>query len=93
MFALSRQVQIACDSPPERHGPAAGVAAPRFEDDETTLDQLKARIAKTADFLRSVDGWPSMPAVRDRLPVGPNKMQMAAPTISFISRFRISIST
>ncbi|TPQ48965.1 DUF1993 domain-containing protein [Prosthecomicrobium hirschii] len=78
MFALSRQVQIACDFAKNATARLAGVEAPRFEDDETTLDQLKARIAKTVDFLRNVDAA-AIDAGGSRqivFPVGPNKMQM-----------------
>jgi uncharacterized protein len=55
MFALTRQVQVACDL--AKHGAArlAGIEPPIFEDNESTIAQLKARIAKTLDFVRSVD--------------------------------------
>ena len=33
----------------------AGVEAPRYEDNETTMDQLKPRIAKTVTYLRTLD--------------------------------------
>ena len=55
MFSLSRQVQIACDQAKNGSARLAGVEPPRFEDNETTIDQLKARIAKTIDFVKSVD--------------------------------------
>jgi hypothetical protein len=32
----------------------AGIEAPKHEDTETTLPELKARIAKTVDFLKTV---------------------------------------
>jgi hypothetical protein len=47
MFALTRQVQVACDQAKNGMAQLAGVEAPKFEDNETTLDQLKERIAKT----------------------------------------------
>lgn len=55
MFALARQVQIACDIAKNGMARLAGVEPPRFEDTETTFEQLKARIAKTVEFLKSLD--------------------------------------
>jgi hypothetical protein len=55
MFALTRQVQIACDGPKNGTSRLAGVEAPRFEDNEATIDELKARIAKTLAYLKTVD--------------------------------------
>src|SRR5215510_1295338 len=55
MFALTRQVQIACDQAKNGASRLAGVEAPRYEDNETTLEQLKARIAKTVAYLRTLD--------------------------------------
>lgn len=54
MFALARQVQIACDTAKGAAARLAGIEVPKHEDTETTLAELKARIAKTVDFLKSV---------------------------------------
>ena len=54
MFALSRQVQIACDTAKGAMARLAGVEIPKHEDTEQTIPELKARIAKTLDFLGSV---------------------------------------
>ena len=54
MHPLSRQVQIACDTAKGAAGRLAAIEVPKHEDTETTLPELKARIAKTLDFLRSV---------------------------------------
>jgi len=53
MFALVRQVQIATDQAKGGVARLAGVDIPKFEDDETSFDQLLARIAKTIAFLDS----------------------------------------
>jgi len=50
---LSRQVQIACDTAKGAAGRLAGLEVPKHEDSETTLPELKARIAKTLDFLKT----------------------------------------
>ena len=54
MFPLSRQVQVACDMIKNGAARLAGQEAPKFEDTEKTMDELKARIAKTIDFVQSV---------------------------------------
>jgi uncharacterized protein len=53
MHPLSRQVQIACDTAKGAAGRLAGIDVPKHEDTETTLPELKARIAKTLDFLKT----------------------------------------
>ena len=52
MFPLSRQVQLTADFAKGAMARLAGVEPPKYEDNETTLDQLKARIAKTLDFVK-----------------------------------------
>lgn len=54
MFPFSRQVQIACDAAKGAVARLAGVEPPKHDDFETTFDELKARIAKTIDFVSSV---------------------------------------
>lgn len=54
MFPLSRQVQITCDTAKGAAARLAGIDIPKHEDTETTLDELKQRIAKTLDFVKSV---------------------------------------
>ena len=54
MFPLARQVQIACDTAKGAVARLAGVDITKHEDTEQTIAQLKARIAKTLDFIGSV---------------------------------------
>lgn len=54
MFPLSRQVQIACDFAKGASGRLAGVELPAYEDNEKTFADLKARIAKTIAFIKSL---------------------------------------
>ncbi|HEY5637860.1 MAG TPA: DUF1993 domain-containing protein [Burkholderiales bacterium] len=54
MFALSRQVQIACDTAKGAVARLAGVEVPKHEDTEQTVAELKARIAKTIAFIETV---------------------------------------
>jgi hypothetical protein len=53
-FPLVRQVQIATDGAKGGIARLAGLEPPVYPDDETTFDQLQARIANTIAFLQSV---------------------------------------
>lgn len=55
MFDLTRQVQVATDQARRGSARLAGVEPPSYEDNETTIAQLKARIAKTLAYLRTLD--------------------------------------
>ena len=54
MFPLSRQVQIACDTAKGAVARLAGVEIPKHEDTEKTFEELKARIAKTLEFIATL---------------------------------------
>ena len=53
MFPLVRQVQIATDMAKGAVARLAGAEVPSYADSETTFEELRARLAKTADFIRS----------------------------------------
>lgn len=54
MFALTRQVQIACDGAKGAVGRLAGVEIPSHPDTEATFAELIARIDKTLAFIEGV---------------------------------------
>ncbi len=54
MLPMTSQVQIACDTAKGVVARLAGVEIPVFEDNEKTLADLKARIAKTIAFIQTV---------------------------------------
>jgi uncharacterized protein len=54
MLPMTTQVQIACDAAKGVVARLAGVEIPVFEDNEKTLADLKARIAKTVAFIQTV---------------------------------------
>jgi hypothetical protein len=54
MLPFTKQVQIACDGAKFCVARLAGVDAPKDDDSEATVAQLKARIAKTLAFIQSV---------------------------------------
>ena len=54
MFALSRQVQVCCDTAKGAVARLAGVEIPKHEDTEKSFAELQARIQKTLDFMATV---------------------------------------
>ena len=54
MLPMTTQVLIACDAAKGVVARLAGVDIPVYEDNEKTLADLKARIAKTVAFIKSV---------------------------------------
>jgi uncharacterized protein len=54
MFALARQVQIACDAAKGAVARLAGVEIPKHEDTEKTFAELRERIDRTLAFIDSV---------------------------------------
>jgi hypothetical protein len=54
MLPLSRQVQIACDAAKLCCSRISGVDAPKFDDKEASIAELKTRIASTIAYLKSV---------------------------------------
>jgi len=74
MFPLSRQIQIATDSAKNCLARLAGVQPPTWEDNEASLDELRARIQKAIDYVQSVspediDGTEDRTV---RMPAGPD---------------------
>jgi uncharacterized protein len=54
MFPLTRQVQIACDMIKGGAARLSGNEVPSHEDTETTIPELKARIAKVLAFVNGI---------------------------------------
>jgi len=78
MFALTRQIQTACDHAKNSSFRLAGATPPVMEDKETSLAELRARIEATLGLLKSIDPK-AMGGAEDRelvLPLGPNKFKM-----------------
>jgi hypothetical protein len=55
MLPFSKQIQIASDAAKFGAARLTGTDAPKFEDNETTMDELIARVEKTIAYLRGVD--------------------------------------
>lgn len=54
MLPFTKQIQIACDMAKGAVARLAGVEIPKWDDNEATLDDLRARIRKIIDFVQSV---------------------------------------
>ncbi len=54
MLPMKRQVQIACDTAKGAVARLAGAEVPKHDDTEETFAELKARIAKTIDFIQTI---------------------------------------
>ncbi len=54
MLPFTKQIQIASDQAKGCVARLAGIELPKWEDNEATLDELRARIRKTIDFIQSV---------------------------------------
>ena len=55
MFPLTRQIQLTTDHAKGAVARLAGQEPPRYEDVETTVEQLQARLARTVEYVRSID--------------------------------------
>jgi len=78
MFDLTRQVQVATDQARRGAARLAGTEAPKLDDNETTIAQLKERIAKTIAYLKSLDKK-TIDAAADKeivFPLGPKQGHM-----------------
>ncbi len=54
MLPFTAQIQIACDAAKFCMSRISGVEAPKFEDNEATLADLRERVRKTIDYVSSV---------------------------------------
>ena len=93
MFAFTRQVQSACDQAKNGAARLAGIDPPSYEDNEKTIAELKARIAKTVAFVKTLDAK-KIDESADReitLPLGPNKGHMKG--ADYLNHLRCQTST
>ena len=54
MLTFSRQVQLTSDFAKNSMARLAGIDPPKFEDNETSMDELVTRVKKTLDYLTTV---------------------------------------
>jgi uncharacterized protein len=80
MLPFWRQITIACDHAKGASARLAGVEVPSFADTETTLEELKDRIARTVAFIQSIPEG-AFAGAGDRtisLKVGPRELSFPA---------------
>ncbi|MEH2530396.1 hypothetical protein V1277_003231 [Bradyrhizobium sp. AZCC 1588] len=90
MFAFSQQVQSACDQAKNGGARLAGLEPPRYEDNEKTIAELRNRIAKTIDFIKTLDPQDIDTAAEREItfPLGPsNKGHMRG--IDYLNHFAL----
>src|SRR3989440_8979923 len=74
MFPLVKQVQLTCDFAKNTLGRLTG-EPPKFPDEEKSIDELKARIAKTIDYVKGFKAE-QIDATEDKdviFPIGPQQ--------------------
>jgi uncharacterized protein len=77
MFPMVRQIQIATDQAKGCIARLAGMEVPAYPDTEASFDDLKARIAKTIDFVKGV-GAAKIDGTEDKtvtIPLGPQQRE------------------
>ena len=81
MLPLTRQVQIASDTAKFVASRLSGTEAPKFEDNETTIAELIARVDKTLDYLKGFrpDQFEGAEEQEDGDGVGGEELQHPAP--------------
>jgi hypothetical protein len=74
MFAFTKQVQLTCDFAKNTVGRLTG-EPPKFPDEEKSFEELKARIAKTVDYIKGFKP-DQLDATEDKdvtFPIGPQQ--------------------
>ena len=54
MFTFAKQIQLTSDFAKNSMARLAGIEAPKYEDTETTMDELVARVKKTIDYIDTI---------------------------------------
>lgn len=90
MFAFARQVQIAADFAKNTMARLTGAELTKFEDNEATFAELRARIAKTLALVQSFDtAAVDASANRDvTFPAGPG-MKATLPGLDYLAHFAL----
>jgi hypothetical protein len=89
MFDFKRQVQTACDFAKNPAARLAGVEPPAFADTETTLPELKARIGKTIDYLKTLKAEQFKDAATREITITPGGQKMTFPGEIYLNQFAL----
>jgi hypothetical protein len=85
MLPLAAQIRIATDHAKGGAGRLAGVELPVFEDEETTISEIKERVQKALRFLGALKPaqFEGVETRRVSLKLGPEQIEAAAPAYLF----------
>jgi uncharacterized protein len=89
MLPLTRQVQIACDIAKNAVARLAAQEPPRFEDTESSIEQLRARIARTIDYLESLPASALEGSETRDIKVPAGERQLEFKGLAFLQRWAI----
>ncbi|HBK46719.1 MAG TPA: DUF1993 domain-containing protein [Xanthomonadaceae bacterium] len=87
MLPLSAQVQRSCDTAKLSVQRLSDVPAPKMDDTERSFDELQARIAATADYLRSVE--PASMDTDRRITLRFGKQQAGFDSTGYLTQFAL----
>jgi hypothetical protein len=89
MLPLAKQVQIACDIAKNSAARLAGLEPPRFEDNEKTIEELRTRIARTVEYLKSLpaSAFEGAEARDIKVPAGERTMEFKG--LTFLQRWAL----
>lgn len=87
MFDCTKQIQVACDFAKNLAARLSAQEPPKFADTETTIAELKARVAKTVAFVGGVPRA-AFDGAEDRTVVFPmGKETMSITGLAYLTRF------
>lgn len=89
MFDFKRQVQMAGDFAKNPTARLAGLEPPAFADTETTLPELKTRIAKTLDYLKTLKPEQFKDAATREITITPGGQKMTFPGEIYLNNFAL----
>jgi hypothetical protein len=90
MHPFARQIQICTDQTKGCVARLTGVEPPKWADDETTLDALRARIRKAIEYVQSVPeaGFEGSDTREIEIPIGPGRTMKFAGEV-FLKSFSL----
>jgi uncharacterized protein len=89
MFDFKRQVQMACDFAKNPSARLAGIEPPAFADTETTPAELKVRISKTLDYLKTLKPEQFKDAATREITITPGGQKMTFPGEVYLNNFAL----
>src|SRR6202046_1581030 len=86
MYSLAQQVQLACHQAIDATARLSGKDAAQFENNEKTIEELKARIAKTIDYVQNVreDAFEAAEDRKITIPIPENNMEFEMNGLQFL---------